>query len=66
MRSTLTVLLLVAAGLFAPTIEATPIQPGGASYEYSNVFVSRIFPGVPGINPGPQPLDLNIISFFES
>ena len=62
MRSTLTVLLLVAAGYFAPAIKAAPIQPGTASYEYSNVFVSRIFPGVPGINPGPEPLDLKIIS----
>ena len=40
---------------------AAPIQPGAASYGYTNVFTSVLFPGTP-FNPGPDPVSFPVFS----
>ncbi len=41
--------------------EAEPIEAGTATYEYTNSFVTRLFPGTP-FNPGSEPVDVPVVS----
>ena len=59
MRSTFYLLFLTSVAIFySAAATAAPIQPGSASYDYRNEFITRVFPGIPGFKPG----DFEIIS----
>lgn len=54
--------ILLAVGLMvAMKAAAAPIAPGGVSYDYENVFTTRLFPGTP-FNPTAEAIDLPVQS----
>ena len=52
---------LAACQALSVNLHAEPVQAGSATYEYSNTFTSRLFPGTP-FNPGTTPIDVPVVS----
>ncbi|MCA9263522.1 MAG: PEP-CTERM sorting domain-containing protein [Planctomycetales bacterium] len=56
-------LVFVVVSILTSTVvtESAPIRAGSATYEYTNTFTTRLFPGTP-FNPGTEAVDIPVFA----